>query len=57
MASLEIMSSNCKEPKCEARATRRLKDKDGNSTGEFCAQHGNKALVHLAKEEGGRGRA
>jgi hypothetical protein len=57
MASLQILSSNCAEPGCEARATRRLIDKDGKEVATYCAAHGNKALVALAKAEGGRGRA
>jgi hypothetical protein len=57
MASLEIISSNCKEPDCERRATRRLLNKDGAVIGEYCKQHADKAHVELSRAEGGRGRA
>jgi hypothetical protein len=58
MATLEIVVTDCAEPKCRARATRRLKDEDGKEVGTYCAIHGNRELVRLAKakEEGGRGK-
>lgn len=57
MATLEILSSNCKEPNCERRATVRVVRGDGSPEGEYCSTHGNVALRRVAKEEGGRGKA
>ena len=57
MATLEILSSNCKAEGCERRATVRVVRGDGSPEGEYCAAHGNAALRRVAKEEGGRGRS
>lgn len=57
MATLEIISSNCKEPKCERRATMRVVRGNGQPEGEYCGAHAQSALRRIAKEEGARGRA
>jgi hypothetical protein len=57
MATLEILSSNCKTQGCEARATVRIVGGDGKPVGEYCSRHGNQILRETAKAEGARGRS
>jgi hypothetical protein len=52
MATMTILSSNCKWPDCEARATRRVITQNGETDGDFCSRHANSRLVGLAQEEG-----
>lgn len=55
MATMTILSSNCKYPDCEARATRRVMTQDGKVDGDYCSKDANRRLVELAKQEGQRG--
>ena len=57
MATLEILSSDCKFKDCKRRATVRVVAGNGQPVGEYCATHGTKALRETAKLEGGRGRS
>lgn len=56
MATMTVISSNCKAENCEARATRRVIAEGGKPDGDYCARHANVRLVELAKEEGKAGK-
>ncbi len=52
MATMEVLKSDCHEPGCKARATRRVRRADGELAGDYCSKHGNSKLIELGKEEG-----